>query len=305
MLNKIAEEGKEKKGKDIFTEAMESSVANTAANITGTADFLIGKPLESLGWEDNFISEWNSYYQDKAEEKHQDVMEAAARTGKGKTAEITGEILTFLGEAGIDAVLSVFTGGASAAAKLGSKGGKVLKYADDVGDLARSKKYFNSNTDALNKADDFYEKWYKTHKEDFGENAPETFADFKKKLYNSGESKKINEIKNQIDTLQKAKCELTQSKITNFLLKTGQKHAEDFFAVGYTKNDSLFLKYDIARQFDIKKAVDIRPGKNELETTFSIFMELGVNKKKSFRTVWKIDKPGNVPRIITSHREDI
>ena len=135
----MAAEAEEKKGKDIFTEAMESSVANTAANITGTADFLIGKPLESLGWEDNFISEWNSYYQDKAEEKHWDVMKAAERTGRGKSAEITGEILTLLGEAGIDAALSAFTGGALAAAKLGSKGGKVLKYADDVGDAAKKK----------------------------------------------------------------------------------------------------------------------------------------------------------------------
>ncbi len=42
-----------------------------------------------------------------------------------------------LGEAGIDALLGMVTGGASAAAKLGSKGGKVLKYADDVGDLAK------------------------------------------------------------------------------------------------------------------------------------------------------------------------
>ena len=116
---------------------MESSVVNTGANITGTADFLIGKPLQSLGWEDNFISEWNSYYQDKAEEKHQDVMEAAKRTGKGRTAEIAGEILTFLGEAGIDTILSGATGGALAAAKFGSKGGKVLKYADDVSDLSK------------------------------------------------------------------------------------------------------------------------------------------------------------------------
>ena len=139
LLDRMAAEAEEKKGKDIFTEAMESSVANTAANITGTADFLVGQPLESLGWEDNFISEWNSYYQDKAEEKHQDVMEAAARTGRGRTAEITGEILTFLGEAGIDALFSILTGGASTAAKLGSKGGKVLKYADDVGDAAKKK----------------------------------------------------------------------------------------------------------------------------------------------------------------------
>ena len=136
-LDKMIAEAEQKKGKDLFSEAMENSVANSVANITGTADFLIGKPLQSLGWEDNFISEWNSYYQDKAEEKHQDVMEAAARTGKGRTAEIAREILTFLGEAGIDAALSAFTGGALAAAKLGSKGGKVLKYADDVGDLAK------------------------------------------------------------------------------------------------------------------------------------------------------------------------
>ena len=59
------------------------------------------------------------------------------KRGKGEKAEITGEILTFLGEAGIDALFSILTGGASTAAKLGSKGGKILKYADDVGDLAK------------------------------------------------------------------------------------------------------------------------------------------------------------------------
>ena len=136
-LDKMIAEAEQKKGKDLFSEAMENSAANSVANITGAADFLIGKPLQSLGWEDNFISEWNSYYQDKAEEKHQDVMEAAARTGKGRTAEIAGEILTFLGEAGIDTILSGATGGALAAAKFGSKGGKVLKYADDVSDLSK------------------------------------------------------------------------------------------------------------------------------------------------------------------------
>ena len=137
LLDKIAAEAKEKKGKDIFTEGIESSVWSTSAGITGLADMFIGKPLQSLGWEDNFISEWNKYYQDKAEEKHQDVMDAAARTGKGKTAETAAVLVEMLGEAGIDALLGMVTGGASAAAKLGSKGGKVLKYADDVGDLAK------------------------------------------------------------------------------------------------------------------------------------------------------------------------
>ncbi len=133
LLDKIAAEAKEKKGKDIFTEGIESSVWSTSAGITGLADMFIGKPLQSLGWEDNFISEWNKYYQDKAEEKHQDVMDAAARTGKGKTAETAAILVEMLGEAGIDALLGMVTGGIS----LAGKGGKVLKYADDVGDLAK------------------------------------------------------------------------------------------------------------------------------------------------------------------------
>ena len=128
LLDKIAAEAKEKKGKDIFTEGIESSVWSTSAGITGLADMFIGKPLQSLGWEDNFISEWNKYYQDKAEEKHQDVMDAAARTGKGKTAETAAVLVEMLGEAGIDALLGMVTGGIS----LAGKGGKVLKYADDV-----------------------------------------------------------------------------------------------------------------------------------------------------------------------------
>ncbi|MBQ2997724.1 MAG: hypothetical protein IJN12_01215 [Clostridia bacterium] len=139
LLDKIAAEAKGKKGKDIFTEGIESSVWSTSAGLTELADMFIGKPMQSLGWEDNFISEWNEYYQDRAEEKHQDLMDAAARTGKGKTAETAALLVEMLGEAGIDALLGMVTGGASAAAKLGSKGGKVLKYADDVGDLAKRK----------------------------------------------------------------------------------------------------------------------------------------------------------------------
>ena len=37
---------------------------------------------------------------------------------------------------------------------------------------------------------------------------------------------------------------------------------------------------------------------------FSIFTELGVDKKKRFRTVWQKDTSESVPRIITVHRED-
>lgn len=42
---------------------------------------------------------------------------------------------------------------------------------------------------------------------------------------------------------------------------------------------------------------------NEVER-FSIFMQLGVKKKKRFRSVWQKDTPESEPRLITAHRED-
>ena len=164
LLDKIAAEAKEKKGKDIFTEGIESSVWSTSAGLTELADMFIGKPLQSLGWEDNFISEWNEYYQDKAEEKHQDLMDAAARTGKGKTAETAAILVEMLGEAGIDALLGMVTGGASAAAKLGSKGGKITKVIDKTEDLIE----------------------YEDLKKILGKNAPKSFDDYKYLKYNKG-----------------------------------------------------------------------------------------------------------------------
>ena len=63
------------------------------------------------------------------------------------------------------------------------------------------------------------------------------------------------------------------------------------------------LRYDMARQFDISKAVDFRVNQKGQEK-FSIFMELGVSKTRTFRTVWQKDTPESIPRIITGHREN-
>ena len=92
-------------------------------------------------------------------------MEAAARTGRGKSAEITGEILTFLGEAGIDALFSILTGGVSTAAKLGSKGGKIAK--------------------AIDKTEDLIE--FEDLKRILGNNAPKSFDEYKYLKYNETE----------------------------------------------------------------------------------------------------------------------
>ena len=123
-------------------------------------------------------------------------------------------------------------------------------------------------------------------------------------MYNKGKNKELKEIKEKIKVIENANCELTQKKISHYMLEEGKKHSKEFFDVGYNKDDSLLLKYDIAKQYDMEKAFDFGTGYEEPNVTFSIFMELGVTKKKRFRTVWQIDKPGDVPRIISCHAED-
>lgn len=97
--------------------------------------------------------------------------------------------------------------------------------------------------------------------------------------------------------------EIPPPKIKQFLLKPGAKHAQEFFDVGYAPDDYELLFDDIASCYDESKAVDVRKKENGVED-FSIFMDLGVQKKKRFRTVWRRDTPGSKPRLITGHRED-
>lgn len=92
-------------------------------------------------------------------------------------------------------------------------------------------------------------------------------------------------------------------KFSEYFLKPGAKHADDFFNVGYTENDVLQLRYDIARQFDMEKAVEIREKDNGAKV-FNIYMKLGITKKKRFVTGWQIDKDRTLPRIITAFRKD-
>lgn len=95
---------------------------------------------------------------------------------------------------------------------------------------------------------------------------------------------------------------MPEAKIREYLLKPGAVHAREFFDVGYTVADAGRLNGDIDRQFDVGLAVDkvFFPDGRE---KFSIFMHLGVTKKRRFRTVWQKDTPTSKPRFITAHRE--
>ena len=144
LLDKINAEAAPKKGKDMFSEAVEHSIWNADASIMGVLDFFLGNALKGFGWEDNFISELNKYYQTKEEEKRNDVMAAAERTGKGKLAENTAIATMLFLELFPDAALALLTSGASAGASLTGKGGKAVRTVDLVDDVLW-KKYLEKN----------------------------------------------------------------------------------------------------------------------------------------------------------------
>lgn len=137
-----------------------------------------------------------------------------------------------------------------------------------------------------------------------GKNAPKTFADFQDLKYNNTEGwNALKTEKRQTVFVENAPCVTTPKKYTGYFLKEGKEHAQEFFGVGYTPDNPLRLRYDMARKFNMDNAVDNTMNEKG-EEKFSIFMELGVIKEKRFRTVWQKDTPDSKPRIITAHRED-
>ena len=133
---------------------------------------------------------------------------------------------------------------------------------------------------------------------------PKSFEEFQNLKYNNAQEwSNLKTVKKYKKVIKTAPCETTPKKYTAYFLKEGAKHSKDFFNVGYTPNDALKLRYDMARQFDMSKAVDREIHEDGTET-FNIYMILGNEKTKSFLTGWQIDKAGDKPRIITGFRKD-
>lgn len=131
---------------------------------------------------------------------------------------------------------------------------------------------------------------------------PNTFAKFQDLKYsNPNEWAKLKTTKRQRETIKNAPCETTPKKFSGYFLKEGAQHAKEFFDAGYTKDDVLRLRYDMARQFDMTK-VTSRTFTDRQEERLIIYMKLG-DRNKTFRTVWQKDTPDSKPRIITAFRE--
>lgn len=150
-------------------------------------------------------------------------------------------------------------------------------------------------------------KQWEEYKAVLGKKVPSSiagFQDFQDLKYNEPEKwVRLKTIKRQTVFVKNAPCVTTPKKYTEYFLKPGAKHADQFFNVGYTAGDPLQLRYDMARQFDMSKAID-RKELNGGAIKFNIYMELGVTKKRMFLTGWIQDTPESKPRIVTGFRKN-
>lgn len=97
------------------------------------------------------------------------------------------------------------------------------------------------------------------------------------------------------------KAVIHENKIINYLLKPDSKHYAEFVSVGYSRDNPGRLEQDLLEGLKNNEAERFDP--NEYgNTTYNVYMMLGVTSKARFRTSWQIDKGTDFPRFITAHR---
>ena len=147
-------------------------------------------------------------------------------------------------------------------------------------------------------------KQWQEYKSVLGNKVPNTVEKFQNLKYNEPDKwAQLKTMKRQTAFVNNAECVTTPKKYTGYLLKDGAKHADQFFDVGYTADNPLQLRYDMARQFDMSKAVDVQE-LNGGAIMFNIYMTLGVTKQRTFLTGWIQDTPDSKPRIVTGFRKN-
>ena len=105
----------------------------------------------------------------------------------------------------------------------------------------------------------------------------------------------IKQIPNANDAL------IPDKKITNYLLDSSKTHYAEFIAVGYSENNPEQLKRDILEGLKNNTAKEYAPNSYG-HKAYEVDMILGITTRRTFRTVWQIDKGKTNPRFITAHR---
>lgn len=100
-----------------------------------------------------------------------------------------------------------------------------------------------------------------------------------------------------------SKATIAEPKITKYLLDPSQKHYMEFVDVGYSKDKPERLKADLLKGLSKNEAEITKPNAHG-DIGITVYMKLGVTKKKTFRTGWQIDKGTNFPRFVTAYRYD-
>lgn len=131
-----------------------SGLASFNKGITSTADLLLGKPLQSLGWENNPVSKMADYYDDQYTAWKNETAEDAAKLGGGKGLSIAGDIIESTVAAVPNALAALMSAGASLGASATSTGlqqaalydsGNLLtKIGMKVTDMAKNPQYWTS-----------------------------------------------------------------------------------------------------------------------------------------------------------------
>lgn len=94
---------------------------------------------------------------------------------------------------------------------------------------------------------------------------------------------------------------VADAKITKYCLDPNRKHYKEFTDVGYSKNDPERLKKDLLKGLAENEAESTFPNEHG-DRSFTVYMKLGVTKKRTFRTGWQIDKGTNFPKFVTAYR---
>ena len=132
-LDTIQEKNAPKFGKDIFSESVDSGVANIVANTIGGLEIISNLSLPGMisnainGKEANPFVQFNAPIQNWKQEEAEEVQQAVESVRGGKAAQFGAQAITVATQMIPDVVLSFATGGLNKAASVANTGVKGLK----------------------------------------------------------------------------------------------------------------------------------------------------------------------------------
>ena len=136
------------KAADVAGEAVASGASQFTTGVANTADLLVGRPLQAVGWKNNPVSRGADIMNEFNEERQRSLQEAA---GDSKAWQIAGQVLSSVVATLPSALAGYFTGGAAmastgtlaqTAASQGMNGAQLLQQS--LGQMMRDPNYWTS-----------------------------------------------------------------------------------------------------------------------------------------------------------------